>query len=44
MISDKVRAGTRGARKMTIAQLVQAMEEPATQDLRGYRILPSSSA
>jgi len=40
MISDKVRAGIRGARKMTIAQLVQAMEEPATQDLRGYRILP----
>jgi acyl-homoserine lactone acylase PvdQ len=40
MISDKVRADTRGKRKMTIAQLVQAMEEPATQDLRGYRLLP----
>ena len=26
---------------MTIAQLVQAMEEPATQDLRGYRLLPT---
>jgi hypothetical protein len=25
---------------MTIAQLVKAMEEPATQDLRGYRLLP----
>ena len=25
---------------MTLAQLVQAMEEPATQDLRGYRLLP----
>ena len=25
---------------MTIAQLVKAMEESATQDLRGYRLLP----
>jgi acyl-homoserine lactone acylase PvdQ len=41
MISDKVRAGTKGKRRMTIAQLVQAMEEPATQDLRGYRLLPT---
>jgi acyl-homoserine lactone acylase PvdQ len=41
MISDKVRAGTKGKRKMTIAQLVKAMEEPATQDLRGYRLLPT---
>lgn len=41
MISDKVRAGTRGKRKMTVAQLIQAMEEPATQDLRGYRLLPT---
>jgi acyl-homoserine lactone acylase PvdQ len=41
MISDKVRAATRGKGRMTIAQLVQAMEEPATQDLRGYRLLPT---
>jgi acyl-homoserine lactone acylase PvdQ len=41
MISDRVRAGTRGTNKMTIAQLVQAMEEPATEDLRGYRLLPA---
>ena len=41
MISDKVRAGTKGKGEMTIAQLVQAMEEPATQDLRGYRLLPT---
>ena len=40
MIADKVKAGTKGKRKMTLAQLVQAMEEPATQDLRGYRLLP----
>jgi acyl-homoserine lactone acylase PvdQ len=41
MISDEVRAGTKGKRKMTIAQLVKAMEEPASQDLRGYRLLPT---
>jgi acyl-homoserine lactone acylase PvdQ len=41
MISDKVRAAIRGDRKMTIAQLVQAMEGLATQDLRGYRLLPA---
>jgi acyl-homoserine lactone acylase PvdQ len=40
-ISDRVRSGTRGNGKMTIAQLVQAMAEPATQDLRGYRLLPT---
>jgi acyl-homoserine lactone acylase PvdQ len=40
MISDRVRAGIKGNRKMTIAQLVQAMEEPASEDLRGYRLLP----
>ena len=40
MIADKVKAATKGKKKMTIAQLVQAMEEPATQDLRGYRLLP----
>jgi acyl-homoserine lactone acylase PvdQ len=41
MIADKVRAATRGKGRMTVAQLVQAMEEPATQDLRGYRLLPT---
>ncbi|HEU4706545.1 MAG TPA: penicillin acylase family protein [Solirubrobacterales bacterium] len=40
MIADKVRAAIEGKRKMTIVQLIQAMEEPATQDLRGYRLLP----
>jgi acyl-homoserine lactone acylase PvdQ len=39
-ISDKVRKATEGKGKATIARLVKAMEEPATQDLRGYRILP----
>jgi acyl-homoserine lactone acylase PvdQ len=41
MIADKVRAGTKGKRRMTIAELVRAMEEPATQDLRGSRLLPT---
>ncbi|HEV7562344.1 MAG TPA: penicillin acylase family protein [Solirubrobacterales bacterium] len=40
MIADKVKAATKGNKKMTIVQLIQAMEEPATQDLRGYRLLP----
>jgi acyl-homoserine lactone acylase PvdQ len=40
MIADRVRADIKGPKKMTIAQLVQAMEEPATEDLRGYRVLP----
>jgi acyl-homoserine lactone acylase PvdQ len=41
MIADRVRAGTKGNKKMTITQLIQAMEEPATEDLRGYRLLPT---
>jgi acyl-homoserine lactone acylase PvdQ len=41
MISDKVRSHTKGKRKMTIAELIQAMEEPATQDLRGVKLLPA---
>jgi acyl-homoserine lactone acylase PvdQ len=40
MIADRVKAGIEGKKKMTIAQLIQAMEEPATEDLRGYRLLP----
>jgi len=40
MISDKVKAATKGKKKMTIVQLIKAMEEPATQDLRGYKLLP----
>ncbi|MDX6624610.1 MAG: hypothetical protein QOE75_2542 [Solirubrobacterales bacterium] len=40
MIADKVKAATKGGKKMTISQLVSAMDEAATQDLRGYRLLP----
>jgi acyl-homoserine lactone acylase PvdQ len=41
MIADKVRAATKGKGKMSIVELIQAMEEPATEDLRGYRLLPA---
>jgi acyl-homoserine lactone acylase PvdQ len=41
MIADRVKQKTRGKGKMTIAQLVSAMDEAATQDLRGYRLLPT---
>ncbi|HEX6665257.1 MAG TPA: penicillin acylase family protein [Solirubrobacterales bacterium] len=41
MIADKVRAATKGKGKMSIVELIQAMEEPATTDLRGYRLLPA---
>jgi acyl-homoserine lactone acylase PvdQ len=40
MIADHVRNDIKGNKKMTIAQLVQAMEESATEDLRGDKILP----
>jgi acyl-homoserine lactone acylase PvdQ len=41
MIADRVRSATRGKGRMSIVQLIQAMAEPATQDLRGYRLLPT---
>ena len=40
MIADRVRRGVAGPRKMTIEQLVQAMEEPASEDIRGSRLVP----
>lgn len=40
MIAEKVKAAIKGKKKMTIVQLIKAMEEPASQDLRGYKILP----
>jgi acyl-homoserine lactone acylase PvdQ len=40
MIADRIRSDIKGSKKMSIAQLVQAMEEPASEDLRGYRLLP----
>jgi len=40
MIADRVKAGVKGKRKMGLAQLVQSMELPATEDLRGVKLLP----
>ena len=40
MIGDFIRRAIKGGRRMTLAQLVQAMEEPATQDMRGLYVLP----
>jgi hypothetical protein len=40
MIADRVRASIRGGHKASLAQLVKAMEEPATEDLRAVKLLP----
>ncbi len=40
LIADRVRADIAGGRKMTISQLVQAMEEPATEDIRAVKLTP----
>jgi hypothetical protein len=40
MLMRFVERGIRGARKMQLADLVHAMEEPATQDLRAVRLIP----
>jgi acyl-homoserine lactone acylase PvdQ len=40
MIEDRIKADIAGGRTMHISQLVQAMEEPATEDLRVVRLLP----
>jgi acyl-homoserine lactone acylase PvdQ len=40
MIQAFVRRATKGPRKIRLEQLVQAMEEPATQDIRGLYDLP----
>jgi acyl-homoserine lactone acylase PvdQ len=40
LLSDKVAAGIRGARRISPASLVSAMEESASQDLRAHELLP----
>ncbi len=40
MIADRIKHALRGGRKMTLPRLVQAMEEPATEDIRGVKLLP----
>ena len=41
MIARRVARGVRGKRKITLPQLVRAMEEPATEDVRGVELLPT---
>ena len=41
MIANRVRAAIKGKKKMTIAQLVRAMEEPASVDMRASLLLPA---
>jgi len=41
LIADRVRAAIRGPRKASLAQLVRSMEEPATEDLRAVKLLPT---
>ncbi|MBV9311762.1 MAG: penicillin acylase family protein, partial [Solirubrobacterales bacterium] len=41
MIENRVKAGISHHRKMTISQLVQAMDEPATEDLRAVKLMPT---
>jgi acyl-homoserine lactone acylase PvdQ len=38
MIENRVRDATAGRRKMALEQLVRAMEEPATQDVRAFAL------
>jgi acyl-homoserine lactone acylase PvdQ len=40
LIADRIRADIAHGHKITIAQLVQSMEEPATEDLRAVLLLP----
>src|SRR3954464_11492884 len=40
LIEEQVKAAIKGPAKMTIEQLVQAMEEPATEDIRGVKLVP----
>jgi hypothetical protein len=40
LIQDRIKADISHGRKMNIAQLVQAMDEPATEDLRAVKLLP----
>jgi acyl-homoserine lactone acylase PvdQ len=41
LISDRVARAVRGERTATLAQLVKAMERPATEDLRAVKLLPT---
>jgi hypothetical protein len=41
MLERRVRRAIKGRRKARLEQLVQAMEEPATQDIRAIELLPT---
>ena len=40
LLADRLRRGTRGARKMSVVEVVDAMEDAGTVDLRGDKVLP----
>jgi acyl-homoserine lactone acylase PvdQ len=40
LLDDRIRRGIKGKRKMTLTQLIDAMEDAATVDLRGDKVLP----
>ena len=40
LLADKVRRAIRGSRKARLEQIVSAMEEAGTQDIRGVKVLP----
>jgi hypothetical protein len=40
MIAQRVRAAIKGTRKASLADLIQSMEEPATEDIRAVKLLP----
>jgi acyl-homoserine lactone acylase PvdQ len=39
-LDDRIRRGIRGSRKMSLPQLIDAMETAGTVDFRGHRVLP----
>ena len=41
LIEEKLQAAVAGGNKVTLAQVVQAMEESATQDIRAAKLLPA---
>jgi acyl-homoserine lactone acylase PvdQ len=41
-LDDRIRRGIAGARKMNLAGLINAMEDAATVDLRGDKVLPTA--
>jgi len=40
LLDDRIQAGLAGGRKMTLAQLISAMEDAGTVDLRADKVLP----